>query len=175
VSEDAPALRSSDADRERVAVLLRDHCAEGRLTPEELSDRLSSAYAARTGAELDALVADLPERPAPPAAPPRRWSLAVLGDSSVDLRSAALPPVSTVTAVATLGDVEVIVPRGVNVELAGLAVLGDREDRREDVAFVPGAPTVRVRAFALLGDVTVMSEPPRRRGLRLPGLPPLNR
>jgi uncharacterized protein DUF1707 len=66
----APALRASDAERERTATLLRDHAGAGRLTPEELSDRLDVAYAARTVAELDALVADLP--PAAEPAPPGR-------------------------------------------------------------------------------------------------------
>jgi hypothetical protein len=56
----APALRASDADRERAATQLREHCADGRLTPEELSERLDGAYAARTVPELQALLADLP-------------------------------------------------------------------------------------------------------------------
>jgi hypothetical protein len=56
----APALRASDAERERTATLLRDHAASGRLTPEELDERLDVAYAARTVGDLDALVRDLP-------------------------------------------------------------------------------------------------------------------
>jgi hypothetical protein len=55
-----PALRASDADRERSATQLREHCAAGRLTPEELSERLDGAYAARTVPELQALLQDLP-------------------------------------------------------------------------------------------------------------------
>lgn len=65
---DAPALRASDAERERTATLLRDHAGAGRLTPEELDERLGVAYAARTVAELDALLRDLP---APEAAAAR--------------------------------------------------------------------------------------------------------
>lgn len=64
----APALRASDAERERTATLLREHCAAGRLTPEELSDRLDVAYAARTVGELHALAEDLPVAPGPPPA-----------------------------------------------------------------------------------------------------------
>jgi hypothetical protein len=56
----APALRASDAERERAATLLRDHAAAGRLTPEELDERLDVAYAARTVGELEALAHDLP-------------------------------------------------------------------------------------------------------------------
>jgi hypothetical protein len=63
----APVLRASDAERERTATLLRDHAAAGRLTPEELGDRLDVAYAARTVGELDALTHDLPELGPPTA------------------------------------------------------------------------------------------------------------
>jgi hypothetical protein len=63
----APALRASDAERERTATLLRDHAAAGRLTPEELDERLDVAYAARTVGELDALTNDLPPTSAPSA------------------------------------------------------------------------------------------------------------
>jgi hypothetical protein len=55
-----PRIRASDADRERTAALLREHHAEGRLTPEEFNDRLDRVFAARTIGELDALLADLP-------------------------------------------------------------------------------------------------------------------
>jgi hypothetical protein len=55
-----PELRASDAERERVADRLRDAAAEGRVTPEELEQRLGLAFSARTQGELDALVADLP-------------------------------------------------------------------------------------------------------------------
>jgi hypothetical protein len=61
-----PALRASDADRERTAAALRRHHVEGRLDTDELQDRLGRCYAARTEGELAALVADLPDvEPAP--------------------------------------------------------------------------------------------------------------
>ena len=67
MSETAPALRIADADRERVAELLRKAAGEGRLAPEELEERLEAAFSARTEAELAPLVDDLPrERPARP-------------------------------------------------------------------------------------------------------------
>lgn len=59
-------LRASDHDRELLATELRTHFAAGRLTDEELSERLGSAYAARTADELAAVRADLPDpRPVP--------------------------------------------------------------------------------------------------------------
>jgi hypothetical protein len=52
-------VRASDAERERAADVLRHAAGEGRLTVEELGERLDSAYAARTRGELDRLVADV--------------------------------------------------------------------------------------------------------------------
>lgn len=59
-----PALRASDAERERTATLLRNHAAAGRLTPEELDERVEAAYGARTVGELDVLFHDLPAQAA---------------------------------------------------------------------------------------------------------------
>jgi hypothetical protein len=53
-------IRASDADRDRVAVALREHLAAGRLTVEEFGDRLERAFAARTLGDLEDLMADLP-------------------------------------------------------------------------------------------------------------------
>ncbi|MFC4565138.1 DUF1707 domain-containing protein [Nocardiopsis mangrovi] len=55
----APALRASDADRDRVAELLAGALTDGRLTQDEHTERLESAYAAKTLAELAELTADL--------------------------------------------------------------------------------------------------------------------
>ena len=55
-----PRLRASDADRDRVAALLREHLADGRLTAVEFTERLSAVFAAKTMGELDELMADLP-------------------------------------------------------------------------------------------------------------------
>lgn len=55
-----PHLRASDADRERVADLLREHCSAGRLSMEEFHTRLDACFAARTFGDLDQLLADLP-------------------------------------------------------------------------------------------------------------------
>jgi hypothetical protein len=54
------SLRASDSDREQVADRLRHAMAEGRLTGDELEQRLEALYAARTYGELGAVLADLP-------------------------------------------------------------------------------------------------------------------
>src|SRR5262252_7044596 len=56
-------MRASDADRERVAEILRTAAAEGRLGLDELDERLAHVYSARTYAELEPVTADLPTHP----------------------------------------------------------------------------------------------------------------
>jgi hypothetical protein len=61
MTDDAvPDLRASDADRERVAEILRDALAEGRLDMEEFEERLDATYKARTYGELTPITRDLP-------------------------------------------------------------------------------------------------------------------
>ncbi|GHH96034.1 DUF1707 SHOCT-like domain-containing protein [Streptomyces capillispiralis] len=62
MTDDAAArdLRASDADRERVAEILRDALAEGRLDMEEFEERLDATYRARTYGELTPITRDLP-------------------------------------------------------------------------------------------------------------------
>ncbi|MBN0045268.1 DUF1707 and DUF2154 domain-containing protein [Streptomyces actuosus] len=67
-------LRASDADRDRIADILREALAEGRLTAEEHADRVEGVLAAKTVGELEVFVRDLPaaHRPGPARATPGR-------------------------------------------------------------------------------------------------------
>jgi DUF1707 SHOCT-like domain len=67
VSSVSPPLRVSDEQRERAVRELREHYAAGRLSEEELSERVESVYGAQTEEQLRKLVADLPRLPATPA------------------------------------------------------------------------------------------------------------
>jgi hypothetical protein len=81
-----PTLRAGDDDRERVAAVLREAYAEGRLPADEFEARLQATYDAATIGDLLPLVKDLPDRagllaelrpasvPATPAVPPSRQS-----------------------------------------------------------------------------------------------------
>ncbi|MET7735134.1 DUF1707 domain-containing protein [Streptomyces sp. NPDC005402] len=60
MTDELPELRASDADRERVAEVLRDALAEGRLDMEEFEERLDATYKARTYGELAPITRDLP-------------------------------------------------------------------------------------------------------------------
>lgn len=192
--ERAPELRAGDADRERVAARLREHLVAGRLTLDEFSQRVDAAYAARTFAELEALTRDLPETAAPPAVSsrrtPTRWSVAVMsgverksrwrvppettavavmGSVELDLRKAEIETDEVqITAIAVMGAVEIIVPEGVDVDLTGFAFMGAKEESVADVPRLPGAPLIRVRAFALMGAVEVSSKRSKSRAIPPP-------
>ena len=65
-------LRASDAERDRVVAFLREHALLGRLTNDELEERIGLAYASVTVGDLEKLIADLPRANRPAAAPARR-------------------------------------------------------------------------------------------------------
>lgn len=72
-------VRASDADRERVAAILRGAAGQGLLTLDEVDERLAAVYAAAHLADLAPLTADLPEagrRFAPVDLPARNRALA---------------------------------------------------------------------------------------------------
>src|SRR3954471_13334628 len=56
-----PVVRASDADREAAVALLENALSEGRITVDEFRQRAEAAYAARTTADLEPLLADLPD------------------------------------------------------------------------------------------------------------------
>ena len=111
-------MRVSDADRERVAEILREATGQGRLTFEELDERLGRAYAAKTYADLEEVTHDLPGPGvhAPVAAgsgsfPAERLGGSPSGKAAVAILSGAersgpwvVPPVFT--AFAFMGGIE---------------------------------------------------------------------
>ncbi|MGN6872485.1 MAG: DUF1707 SHOCT-like domain-containing protein [Solirubrobacteraceae bacterium] len=91
MSEELPELRASDSDRERTAEVLRQAASDGQLTVDELEERVSAAYAARTRRELEQLTADVSPGGGPPLAAQAsgltvkegtggtRWLVAIMG------------------------------------------------------------------------------------------------
>lgn len=67
-------IRISDADRERATARLREHFAEGRLTSDELEERITAALSAKTYGDLRAVMADLPDPALQAQAPSSAWS-----------------------------------------------------------------------------------------------------
>jgi Domain of unknown function (DUF1707) len=179
-------LLVSDAERGAVEAELSDACAQGRLSLEELSERLDRASAARTRGELAGLVGDLPVGTAFVEASDirsTRWTVAIMGANArrgrwrpterttgvavmggivLDLREAAIGPrAQRVTAIAVMGGVDVLVPEGTRVELRGVPVMGCTKNRvpSDPHALSPVEPVVRVRALALMGGVKVKAKP----------------
>jgi Domain of unknown function (DUF1707)/Cell wall-active antibiotics response 4TMS YvqF len=175
-----PAVRASDTEREAVAERLRVAAGEGRLALDELADRLDTAYAAATRAELEPLTADLPATSAPaPSGTGRRWVVAimggsghrgrwriaprctvvnVMGGSDLDLTEAIVEGSETEIRVFSLmGGSKIVVPDGVHVELGGFALMGGNDLKAKGGARPqPGAPSVRVRAYSLMGGTDVV-------------------
>jgi hypothetical protein len=181
--DELPAVRASDAERERTVSLLREHAAEGRLTLAEFTERMSEAYLARTRDELEVLSRDLP-RPAAPSAPRRRptsFVLAVFGSTArdgrirvgrrvgclmgfgnidLDLRQATFErEVITVVAVGAFGAIDVYVPEGVEVDLHGFALGGHKRARGNDPLPLAGTPLLRVYAFSFFAGIDVWRVP----------------
>ena len=178
VPEDPRRLRASDADRDAVAERLREAAGDGRISLDELEERLGATYAARTYEDLEAVVADLPS----PAALPARaagdmrltavhrtvrragqWSVpgqvaatAVLGEVKLDFTDAELTSREVVVeARVVLGDVLLLVPEGWAVRTDEVrCFLGAVKDKRMAPAR-PGAPVLRVRGIVTMGDLTV--------------------
>jgi hypothetical protein len=104
-------MRASSADRDRAIEVLKASFAEGRLTKDELDERVGQALLARAFAELMALTVDLPvgpfgRLPAHRVTPtlPRRNRLAVL------TLTLCLLPVLTVVIAAFIGSVDLSGP-----------------------------------------------------------------
>jgi len=82
-------------------------------------------------------------------------ALAIMGNAVVDLQGAEFEGDELkLNAISWMGGVEIIVPEGVDVELSGFAIMGDRSMKLEGGVF-PDAPLVRVDAYAVMGSVEV--------------------
>ncbi|MGW6832017.1 DUF1707 SHOCT-like domain-containing protein [Streptomyces sp. NPDC054949] len=158
----APAaeLRASDADRDRIAQILADAVAEGRLTAEEHSDRLDTLYVVKTVGELDVLVRDLPAVAgsgpasatpvAAPASGPVETVVAVFSSSS---RRGRWRPGAHTRAVSVFGDITIDLTEAVFeqqvTEINVTAVLGNVE------VLVPENVTLRGYGSGVLGNFEV--------------------
>jgi hypothetical protein len=160
--------RASDAEREAVVARLRQAAAEGRLTVEELTERIDTAYAAKTQAELEPLTADLPAPAAYPAAaaagvpgaPAEHGSTLVLGILGGGDRRGRWRVPSRVTVVNVLGGADLDLREAIietpEVEITVWSLLGG-----SDVT-VPEGVHVELGGFALLGgnEMRVEGPPP---------------
>jgi Domain of unknown function (DUF1707)/Cell wall-active antibiotics response 4TMS YvqF len=145
---DPQHLRASDADRERVAETLRQAAGDGRLTMDELDERLDAVYAAKTYAELVPITQDLPDHSGAASVPaPSR-------PTAGDVRQYGGEPASH-TAVAILGGFsrkgDWVVPKTFNAFM----LLGGGEIDLRDARFAEREVSIHV--VAILGgcEITV--------------------
>jgi hypothetical protein len=189
-------MRASDDEREVVVARLRTAAGEGRLSLDELADRLERALSAATRAELEPLTTDLPEQSAPApggGGQARRWIVGIMGGgdhrgrwriasrctvvnlmggADLDLTDAIVHGSETEIRVFSLmGGSNIIVPDGVHVELSGFAFMGGNDLRLEGTPRPPpGAPLVRVQAYSIMGGTDVKLRTTTGSGRpRLPG------
>jgi hypothetical protein len=171
-------VRASDAERDAVVEQLREAAAEGRLTMEELTDRIEVAANAKMRSELEPLTADLPVAGAVPvvSAPDasertmsdvkrsgawvvpshcefRSWT----GNIKLDLRQATISSREIVIdAFAPIGNIDLLVPEGVQVEVRANTRLGSL--KQDASAATPGAPKVILTGGTVLGTIKVRNQ-----------------
>jgi hypothetical protein len=189
------ALRASDRERDAVVQRIQQAFAEGRLDDTEFDERMRAALTARTHADLDALLADLPaETAAPGQAPatvgrgpgriaialkssvrrggrwrvPERYTTVVYkGSGWLDLRAAELSgPVTSFLAVAYKSRVTILAPPGVRVEMTGFGVTQGVDEEDPGYRLPTDAPVIHVRGVAYKGTVEITTRPPERAALR---------
>jgi hypothetical protein len=167
-------VRASDAERDAAIERLREAAAEGRLTLEELADRIEAAGTAVMRSELAPLVSDLPA----PVSTPQAVAPAVvsevgdikrsgtwlvpadshfrswLGNIQLDLRQAHLSAPEVRIDVSTpFGTVDLLVPEGVDVDVQVQTRMGTL--KHEASAPVPGAPRIVLTGSTVFGTIRV--------------------
>jgi hypothetical protein len=93
-------IRVSDADREHVAGRLREHFAQGRLSTEELDERITATLSAKTYGDLRRVMADLPEPGL--VAPQARWDAAAGRPRIIVRRGPRLLPLAFIALIAAV-------------------------------------------------------------------------
>jgi hypothetical protein len=184
-----PELRASHADRDRIAEQLRIAAGDGRLTMDELDERLDKALNARTGSELEVLVRDLPagagaglELPAEAkdrvtievssgsARREGRWVVpkamslrASSGSIKLDLTEAVITtPVLRVDVEVKSGSVLFVTRPGIEVVVEEVSVRSG-STRVRTPKQQPSVPTVlRIEVSGSVGSGSVSARPPVR-------------
>ena len=143
-------MRISDADRDRAASVLSQALAEGRLTPEEHSERLDAIYAAKTQAEITPVVSDLPGAAAALASPEGTLATPSAGETGVASRNPA-------RLAAVFGGITRKGAWRVPQELEAVTIFGGADLDLRD-AILPGRE-IHIRAICVLGGVDIKVPP----------------
>lgn len=138
---DHSLMRVSDSDRERAADVLREAAGHGRITMDELDERLELSYAAKTYADLAAVTRDLPG----PAQAPSAVLPAMAGRIGGTPRSKF--SVAIMSGARRMG--RWVVPRN----YVGVAVMGGIELDLREAQF--SEPEVTIHAYTLMGGIEI--------------------
>ena len=138
---DHSLMRVSDSDRERAADVLREAAGHGRITMDELDERLELTYAAKTYADLAAVTRDLPG----PAQAPSAVQPAMAGRIGGTPRSKF--SVAIMSGARRMG--RWVVPRN----YVGVAVMGGIELDLREAQF--SEPEVTIHAYTLMGGIEI--------------------
>ncbi|WP_109509260.1 DUF1707 SHOCT-like domain-containing protein [Nocardioides speluncae] len=146
---DPQQLRISDADRHKVADVLRDAAGEGRLDFEELDERLEATYSAKVYADLVPILADLPQQPQTlipaPAATPAMPAPKVTGGAQKD------------RAIAIMSGVDKRGPWTVPADYYVLALMGGANLDLRQASFAAKEVTITVNA--IMGGAEIIVPP----------------
>lgn len=171
-------MLASAQDKDRIICKLQDAFLDGRLNESELEERVTHALVARTDADLASLVVDIPhqlmsspthlksnsaiaifsgiERNGQFSIPQNFRSIAVCGGCQLDLRSAIFTsPVTSLSVIAVLGGIEIILPRGLRVFLHQLPILGGISNKIISEDLPASAPSIHIKSLAVLGGIEV--------------------
>jgi hypothetical protein len=175
-------MRVSNDDRERVARVLHDAMAEGRLTVGELEERLDKVYAAKIFRDLEPLVRDLPvggqapqlPMPAAAAQPPavsnrigcRGTSSAAVAVLSGTVRKGVWTVPPTFTSFALMGGIEIDLTQArfeeAETTIQAFAFMGGID------IYVPDDIVVQVNGIGFMG---AFENHARNQGQPVPGTP----
>jgi len=176
---EALRMRASDADREKVAGILRDAFAEGRLTHAEYDDRLTETYQAATYGDLVPVMRDLPVPPGTLAVPTSHGvEIPTTSSSGGPVVRPGMTTPGDVSPVAIFGEVKRIGAWTVPAEFNATCIFGGGQldftqailTSRETVLtavclfggleiIVPEGMVVRSEAIGIFGGVNVPATP----------------
>ena len=188
----ASELRASHEDRDRIAEQLRIAAGDGRLTMEELDERLEKALSARTGSELALLVTDLPAVASAPGAGlavpakakelvelevssgsmarqghwvvPRAMNIKVgSGSVKLDLTDAVISgPVLEIQAAVRSGSLTIITKPGIEVVVDEVSLSSGSAKVRQPKGVAPAPTVLRVEVSGSVRSGSITARPPRR-------------
>lgn len=177
-------MRVSDADRNKVAEILREAAGDGRIDLTELDERLEATYAAKTYAELVPITRDLApvlhanasavasverdravailggvERRGSWTVPEHFSVFCLMGGAELDLREATFSAREVTLTINTfMGGANIIVNQATNVIVRGVGIMGGYSGPRSDPGgrLTADSPTVHVKGVAIMGGVSVV-------------------